>query len=401
MKKQNNKQKSVVLFGIFLIFLLGSFVSAANIGISPAKVIYEDVLRGGYSERTVTITVDSEEPVFVQIQKRGEIEEWISFEELEFEVSRNDPYYMKIMVNPPEDIPNGIYQGFVRTKISGEGQAIEGQATGIINAALDLNVQVEITDVESTGCTASKFQVETVEEGDPIIFKTKIYNKGNIRLKPNLRVEIWDENQLEIVKQETFVGDEIIPTTFQEVVFEVGSSGLDLGQYWVDFYAVDCYNQETLTFDILEVGALKASGILTKIITIPWVEKEDTTKIEVYFENNGEKSVRAQFKGEITENGRIIQILESQNSLVSIGDTKQFDFYFTPQKIGKYIVTGRVFYDGKRTFEKSAIINVRDTSFAWKKLMKSIIYLILIIGIAYLLYRISKEKKSLGGKKKK
>ncbi len=401
MNKINNKKTTIGIIGIISIIIFSNFVLGANIGISPAKVIYEDVLRGGYSEKNVVITVDSDEPVYVEIQKRGEIEEWLSFQETEFEVSKENPYYMKIMVNPPEDIPNGIYQGFVRAKISGKGKIIQGQATGIVNAALDLNVQVEVTDVESMSCTARRFKVESVEKGDPIIFRADIFNQGNIRLKPNFRVEIWDENQLEIVKQENFIGKEIIPTTSQEIIFEVDSSDLKIGQYWVDFYAIDCYNQETLTFDVLEIGALKASGILTQIITPPWVEKEDTTKIEVYFENNGEKSVRAQFKGEITENGKTIQLLESQNSLVSIDETKKFDFYFTPQKVGKYIVTGRVFYDGKRTFEKSAIINVKDSEFSLSRIIKPIIYLVLILGIAYLLYEINQEKKLIGGKKKK
>lgn len=399
-KKMKNTKKEkaklwVVVFGMLLFgVFFSNLVSAANIGISPAKISFKDVLRGGYSEKFVTITIDSDEPVSVTIQKRGEIEDWLSFEETEFEVSKSNPYRMKIMAEPPIDMPNGIYQGFIRVRISGEGEAIEGQATGIVNAALDLNVEIEVTDIESKACSATKFRVESVEIGDPIIFSALIYNEGNIRLKPNLRVEIWDENQIEIIKQEDFVGKEIFPTTSEEIVFEVDSSGMDLGQYWVDFYALDCYNSQTLTFDILEVGALKASGILTSIISVPWVEKGDTTMIQAFFENNGEKSVRAQFKGEITLNGNIIQILESQNSLVNIEDTKEFDFYFTPQKVGKYIVSGRVFYDGKRTFEKNAIINVRDTGFRWNNLIRPLVYVLLILGISYLLYKINQEKKS-------
>jgi len=303
------------------------------------------------------------------------------------------------MAEPPGDTPNGIYQGFVRAKISTKGNLIEGQATGIVNAALDLNVEVEVTDVESKGCSANNLRVESTEIGDPIIFGARVYNQGNIKLKPNLRVEIWDENQIEIVRQETFVGPEISPTTSEEIVFEVESSGLDLGQYWVDFYAVDCYNSQTLTFDVLEVGALKASGVLTTIITEPWVEIGDTTSMQALFGNTGEKSIRAQFKGYITLDGKIVQILESPVSLVGIDENKDFNFYFTPQKIGKYIITGRVFYDGKRTFEKNGIINVIDSGFKLSKITKPLIYILLIIGIGFLLYKINQEKKSIGGKK--
>ncbi len=44
---------------------------------------------------------------------------------------------------------------------------------------------------------------------------------------------------------------------------------------------------------------------------------------------------------------KIIQILESENSLVDMGESNTFKFYFTPKIQGKYIVSGRVFYDEK------------------------------------------------------
>jgi len=146
----------------------------------------------------------------------------------------------------------------------------------------------------------------------------------------------------------------------------------------------------------VEEGALKAQGSLTKIITLPWVDKGDTTSIKAYFENTGEKTVQAMFKGEITQNGKIVQILESEKNSVSIGEINEFNFYFTPREVGKYIVTGRVFYDGKRTFEKSAVINVRDSGFKLSKLKMPAIYLVLIILIAFLLYKIRKERGGYG-----
>ena len=383
-----------MIFFIFGILLINNFVSAANIGISPAKVSFEDVLRGGYAERTVTVSIDTDEPTNVKIQKRGEIEEWLKFEETEFQVSRDNPYNIKIVVEPPEDMPNGIYTGFLRVMIEGQGTSKEGYATGIVNAALDLAISVEVTDVEYLSCRANNFQVESIEKGDPILIRTSISNDGNIRLKPTIKVDIWDQDQIEIVKQEEISGKEIIPTTREDVLVSIDSSDLDLGQYWIDVYSVECYNSQTLTFDVLEVGALKSQLVLTDIVTEPWVEKDDTTFIKVFYNNQGEKSVRAQFRGEITLGGKIIQILESENSLVGIDESGDMGFYFTPRETGKYIVTGRIFYDGKRTFEKSAIINVIESGFKLKKLVRPGIYVILIIGIAYLLYKIQKEKRS-------
>jgi hypothetical protein len=398
MKKEMQKNIIRTITILFGLIFLSNFISAANIGISPAKIKFEDVLRGGYAERVVTVTIDTDQPTTVRMQTRGNISEWLKFEEMEFEVSKNNPYNIKIVVEPPEDIPNGEYTGFLRVMIDGQGELVEGYATGIINAALDLAITVEVTDIEYLSCRANNFKVESIEEGDPILVMAKVRNDGNIRFRPTIKVDIWDEDQLQIIKQAEVSGKEIIPTTQEEVLVEIDSSDLDLGQYWIDVYSVECYSSEALTFDVLEIGALKANLVLTDIVTEPWVEKDDTTFIKVFYSNVGEKSVRAQFKGEITLNGKIIQILESENSLVGIGEGGDFGFYFTPRENGKYLVNGRIFYDGKRTFEKAGIINVIESGFKIKKLLKPAAYVIVIIGIAYLLYIIQKEKKSMNKK---
>ena len=392
-KKINLKKGWMKIMLIFIgMSLMINLISAANIGISPAKINFENVLRGGYAEKFVIIVIDSPETVKINISVRGDIAEWIFFEEKEFEIKNGEPYYLKVMVTPPEDIPNGNYSGFIRVRTYGSGNAIEGQATGIVNAALDLNVNVEVTDMEILYCQANQFSVESAEKGDPIIFSSEVSNLGNIRLKPVFRVEIWEENQIEMIKEEEFIGEEISPTTSKKIIWNMESDDLELGQYWAEVYSIDCYNSQTLTFDVLEEGALKASGILTKIIAPPWVEKDDTTAIKAYFENNGEKTVNAIFKGEITLNGKIVQILQSEPASISIGDTNEFNFYFTPGEVGKYIVTGRVFYDGKRSFEKSTIINVTDSGFKWSKLKMPAIYLVLLTAIAFLFYKIQKER---------
>lgn len=390
----------MIILVVALLSLL-SFVSSANIGISPANVYFKDVLRGGYSERTVIITIDSDEPTRVSLQTRGEVADWISFEEEEFEVSKNKPYYLKVIVEPPSDIPNGNYSGFLRVTTSSEGEGKAGQATGIINAALDLYLEVEITDIEYSSCRAWNFNVESAEKGDDILFKVNIYNQGNIRLYPTIKIDIWDRDRISILKQVEFSEDMIIPTTEKEIIIPVSSSDLEIGQYWAEVTSVECFASETLTFDVLEEGALKSQGVLLSVISPPWIKVGDTTLIEALFENTGEKTVNARFKGEITLGNKVVQILESDLNQVNIGKRETFKFYFTPRSEGKYIVNGVVFYDGKRTFEKTTVINVERTGLTWSTIKTILIYLILLIAIAYLAYRIKKEKdkeKKRGGK---
>lgn len=391
MKIKFIKTTRIILLAFAFIFIV-SFVSSANIGISPASIYFKDVLRGGYAERNVIITIDSTDDTKVEIEPRGDIAEWLSFKETEFEVSKGNPYYLKVVVQPPVDMPNGIYSGFLRVTTEGKGKLIEGQATGTVNAALDLYVEVEITDVQYTSCFASGYSVQSAEKGDDIIFKLNVLNEGNVRLFPTIKIDIWDQERMGVVKQIEFSNQMIIPTTQEEVIVRVDSSDLEINQYWAEVTAVECYSAQTLTFDVLEEGALKALGVLLKVISPTWIKVDDTTYIEALFENIGEKSVNARFKGEITLNGKIVQILESESSSVDIGEQETFKFYFTPRKEGKYIVNGIVLYDGKRTFDKNTVINVERKGFGWDNIKTILIYAVLIIGIAYLAYRIKQEK---------
>jgi len=389
------KKRGILL--LLIIFIL-PIVSGANIGVTPATIHFKNVLRGGYAERSVIISVDSENPIKISLTTRGEIKDWLNFSSLEFEVNKSSPYRLKVSVNPPEDIPNGNYTGFIKLTASQDTKAAEGHATGAVIASLDLYTIVEITDIEYFSCKATNFKVESAEKGDPIIFSLDVYNGGNIRIKPRIKIDIWDQEQINLVKEVEFSETEIIPTTKKKVIIEVDSGDMELGQYWADVSAIDCYSSSTLTFDVLEPGALKASGILEKIITNPWINEEETTMIQAVFKNNGEKTVRAQFKGKINKGNKIIQILESEKILVPIDNSTTFNFYFTPKEKGKYIVSGRVFYEGKRTYEKSAVINVKPSGFKLSSLFIPLIYLILIILIAFMLYKINKEKRILNNK---
>lgn len=376
---------------MLIIVVLSSFISSASIGISPADVYFKNVLRGGYSERTLTITIDSDKPIKMSASPRGEIEDWISFEE-EFEVSKNNPYYLKMSIQPPIDMPNGNYSGFLRITASGDSKTAPGKATGIVNAALDLYAEVEVTDTEYTLCRAWDFNVESAEKGDDILFNLRIYNQGNVRLYPTIKISIWDRDRINKVKEVEFSNEMIIPTTEKEIIIPVESHDLEIGQYWAEVSSIECYSSETLTFDVLEEGALKSHGVLLSVSSPPWINVGETTLIEAIFENTGEKTVSARFRGEITLGNKIVQILESETSSVKIGERETFKFYFTPTSEGKYIVNGFVFYDGKKTFEKGTVINVNRTGINWNKIKIYIVYLGLIVAISYLGYRINKER---------
>ena len=63
-------KNNVVRTLVGMIFLVYTFscVSAVNIGISPATLEFEDVMRLGYAEDYLAISADSVEPVEVRLE---------------------------------------------------------------------------------------------------------------------------------------------------------------------------------------------------------------------------------------------------------------------------------------------------------------------------------------------
>ncbi len=389
-RKEFNIERKIFLAGLLVLFFM-NFVSCANIGVSPASISFKDVLRGGYSERMVVVSADSDEPITVTLKPRGEIADWLNFSSGEFTVSKGKPYLLKVSVLPPSDIPNGEYNGFLRLEVGGSVESIEEHAVGTIKSSLDLAISVGITDVEITRCVASDLEILSAEQGDDVILKMKVANEGNIRLKPNVELDIWDSDKISVINTEDFLGDEILPSTEKELEFRFNSEDFDIGQYWSDAYVIDCSYSQALTFDVMEPGALSAKGVLLNILTKGTVGVGETSSIIANFKNTGEKEIDAQFRGEVTKNGKIIDILESDVFKVPVSSVEEFKFYFTPNSEGKYIVSGRVYYAGKKTFEQSSSLEAVSSrsgfSFVW------LIYAGFVFAIGLLFYKIRKEKK--------
>jgi len=380
---------------IFILVWSLQLVQSANVGVSPANILFENVLRGGYAERSLIVTIDVDEPVNVEVETMGNLSNWISFSEGEFTVSKNSPKQFTVSVTPPIDTPNGVYEGFIRIKSTALSNTIqEGGATGRIIPTLDVQIAVEVTDQEFISCKATDFKVLSAEEGDDVIFTMRIQNNGNIRFNPRISLDVWDQESINIIKQFEYSDTTTTPTKREELIIRMPSDDLEIGQYWVDINSLECYNRQTLTFDILQEGALRANGILENIVVQNWAEIGDLILITANFKNNGEKPLDARFKGKIMHNNKVIQLIESEEDIfVSINEIVPFQFYFNPREAGRYVISGRVFYDGKRTYEQNAILNVNPEGI-WSKLTKAMIYIILIIIISYLLYRIRQERKS-------
>lgn len=396
----DDMKKFGVFFRVFLlvlvIFSILNPVYAVSIGVSPGRLNFRDVLKGGYAERAITVSTDSTTDLIAHFEKKGDIADWIRFEPYDqfFSLSLYEPYKVKVIIEPPDDAKNGSYSGNIRFVTDRFGRII-GRAGGLVKAAVQMDVNVDITGVEIFKCRAGGFVIKDTEVGYPIEFSATIINDGNVRIKPKITVDIWDQYQEKLVMSKEFQEDEVLPTVTQTITKQISSEGLPIGQYWVDVNVGECYSGDLLTFSIVEKGGIVDKGELVQISNKPWAYVGETVQINMLFQNLGVRTVTAYFKGNIRKDDKIVEVIQTEEIDVPSSESMNFFTYFTPEKPGRYIISGRVIYNKKLTYEKGSVLNVNPVPKEPRRigLIQLLIYIIIVVTIMYLVRIIIKEKR--------
>ena len=356
-------KKFVLIFTIILLIISFQNSEAASVSVSPGSLNVDNMVREGYAERTVRIAT-SEEIANVRVvfaERDNEMNDWISLDpdSLDFEIGRNSPYHLTVRVEPPEDVPNGNYSTSLIFMIRGEDDP-SGLTAAVIDTAVAFAIRVRITDDEVTACNVQQSRINSIEAGDDIISTFRIHNLGNIRMSPSIEIDIWNQEQSSLERTIFYNEDIILPTITREISFEERSRGLSPGQYFADVRIPECNFEQTLTFDILEPGTISSEGNLIGIRVPAWNNKSDTIVINPVFENTGERAVNAFFEGVIRLDGNIRARLETPTIQVNPGERTEFETFFSSEVPGRYEVSGRVYYDNKRTFERMNRFNILD-----------------------------------------
>ena len=350
----------MVLLGV-VFMLISPTVYGISLGISPGTISFKDVLRGGYAERVVTVSTSSDEPINCRVILGGPFKEWLSFEPGEnFTLSANSRLQLKVIVKPPGDVPNGIYDGFITVRAEPTGEPGPGMGAAIATAVA-MKASIEITGEEILKYKVLGIGVKDTEEKHPIEFSIEIMNEGNVKVSPLIHIDILNEDKTEILNSLDFSEKEILPTTKATIAIKIPND-LEIGKYWADistYLGDEIVTQRLLGFDVLERGSLSIQGELIKVeLNNIWVEVGEVVKITAFFRNTGVLSTPAKFKGEIYMDDRLVEIIESEELYVPVGETIEFPSYFTPKEQGRYVINGYVVYSKKITPEKGTILNV-------------------------------------------
>jgi hypothetical protein len=386
--------RSWIIF-VLMLFLLSGSVYAVSIGVSPGRIDYRNVLKGGYAERTITVTTDSTTDLVAHFEKEGDVADWIYLEPFDefFSLSVNQPYKLKVIVEPPEDAQNGTHHGSLRFVTDRFGR-ITGRAGGYVKAAVQMDLNVQVTGTEFFSCRAGGFTVTDTEIGFPLEISATIVNDGNVRINPRITIDIWDQFQENLVLSTDFDDEEVLPTVTRMITKQINHN-LPIGQYWMNINVGECNSGELLTFSVVEKGGIVDKGELVEINNKPWAYVGETVQFNMLFRNYGIRTVTAYFKGSIRKEDKIVQVVETEELDVASGSTNNFVSFFTPEDSGRYILSGRVVYNKKITYEKASVLNVNPVPREPSKfgIIQLLIYVTIIITILYLIRIIIKERK--------
>jgi hypothetical protein len=389
MEKMKMKMKSSLIIAIVAALMLPS-LALASIGVSPASISFPDLLRSGYSQRTILISTLGE-GIEATAVAGGDIAPWITLLNSTMNVPAGNPQALTVIINPPRDIPNGNYSGFITITRKPSGAADISGIGNVVIISVKVPISVGITDRQIIACSANSFSIESVEENSASNLKMVIFNEGNVRISPEVSADIWDQERQQVVKFLTLSSESILPSIETQVEFPVEIAGLPLGQYWVQVSVPECFASELLTFDVLEKGALSASGRLLQITNPPWIKVGETADVIGIFKNDGKKGVTARLTATVSLNRQIIKVLESEIVSVAIGETVNLSTFFRPESAGRYEITGKVYYEKKFTYEASSILNVNEKTGISAI---TIVYAVIIIASLLLMFAIFRKSRS-------
>ena len=385
-----------VLF--FLLVLFGSsFVDGALLGVNRASLSFNNVLRSGYAEQQVTVTIGQPNDVLVSFEARGEIADWIRFEPAEqsFLVNEDNPGVINVIVEPPLDARVDDYSGMVFISTGALGNISSPMGTNVI-VAFEVDVSVSLTDTQILSCSAGGFSLSDFEIGGEGEFRASVKNSGNVRVRPSFGVKVFSQMQDELLIEYEFSSDsEVIPTR-SGVVEELISFDLEPGQYWAEISEPVCGSRSTLTFSVLERGGISDVGEFSRLSAKTWASVGEIIPVVASFKNDGSRTVSAQFKGTVSKDGVILDVLESDTINVPAGEEVDLEVFYVPEELGHYRVSGRVHFNNKVSFERSSVFNVNEESSSDVSGGSDMLVLflsVLIVIFALLVFLILRKKK--------
>lgn len=386
------KTKSIINV-ILVLALFSSAVNAISIGAGPSTISFKNVVKGGYAETPIVVSTSGVDDIPCEIELTGDIKNWLSIDKgSSFTLPSKGRVTLNAVFQPPFDAEKGIYTGSIYIKAYPKN-IIENGSGLTVGAGVKINVEAEISGEEIVSYVLKGSSVADTEIGYPIKITGIVENTGNVKVEPEINVEVFDfEGNL----RKIFPGKSksILPTVESNIDVQVPSADLGVGRYLAKLRVGK--QQQTLTFSVLDEGTLALKGVMNSLtLNKIFVEIGESTKITSDVDNTGEVLIKkAKINYEVFiyddkyQTEKLVKQFESKDVLdIPVKQSAEFTGYFTPSEPGRYVIYGYLTYGGKKTGAKSTVLNVygNPRDYTWH------ILALVIVGIISLLWLTKRE----------
>ena len=363
------KPTIAVMFIVLILSVCPIANAAIGIGVSPASITVSDAFKGGTYEKTITVFNTGDETGKFTLTSEGECAGWISFYMgdapdipiTEITIPGKDKAKVLVKFDIPKDIANADYTSTIYAQsIPVEEVPAEG-AVAMAVIRIPSKVLIQVTGTQILKGTVKSITTRDTEIDFPLKIKVEFKNEGNVIAKPRIAVSITKNGEL----VDSFVHKEtgIKPDSTDTITVLWNTTGRDTGDYVANVAVSlggELLSAKDLPFKILPFGTLTRQGVLHTLTIEGKPLVNIVIKLVANFENTGEIDTMAKFKGEIYHEGNLLDVMESDEMFVEVGETGKLTDYYKITEPGSYEIKGRVFYAGKETAEKEVSFDVPE-----------------------------------------
>ena len=354
---KNMKIKINLVIAVLLV--LTGTVAGVGLGVSPASFTVSDALKGGEYERTFTTYNTDNETGDFTFNAQGDGAEWLSYYLPEGEtpistitIEGKSSQKILVKINIPEEAANGNYTP--KIYIKSVPKKLEATSGAVAQAVVQIPVSatINVTGTQILTGIVKDISLNDIEIDYPLRIKVEFENTGNVIAKPTITVIIRSNTDNSILSEEVYSDTEIKPDNTDTIIIEHDTEGLEVGEYFAEITVTlneAVLAQENIPFEILEHGTLSRQGVLSKLDIEGDTLVNRVVKIHADFKNTGMIDSKAKFIGEIYLENNQIDIVESEELNVPVGETDTLISYLKIEESGNYIIKGKVFYEGKTT----------------------------------------------------
>ncbi len=368
---QHNKKIKMkltkVIIVIAILFALCPIADASlGIGIAPVNFTLSDALRGEEYEQTITVFNAGNKSDTFLLSAEGECGDWISFCKeggrtpiTEILMPAGGRVSVTAMINIPSNAENRNYTAMIYAQSMPKNVTEEGGAIMGALVRVPQSVIIRVTGTQILKGTVKSITTTDTELGYPLKIKVVFQNKGNVVATPIVSCSITKNGTLVDTLEHDETG--IKPYKTDTITALWNTSGQEPGDYNISVnvsLAGALIAAKDLPFKILPHGALTRKGELSLLYIEGEPQVNRVIKVVAKFENIGMIDTKAKFTGEVYCDGEFIDIVDSEEMLVPVGETVDLVSYYKILTLGAYLINGSVLYEGKKTEALDASFSV-------------------------------------------